>query len=170
LSLLRATLESTADGLLVVDSGGRIVSYNRKFAELWRLDEATLSYGDDERALTAVLDQLKDPDAFVRRVQELYQTPAAESCDVVEFLDGRVYERYSQPQRVGEMIVGRVWSFRDVTERRTAEQALRERERELAATVEALRQSQHRSQIMADRMHAVASAAAGVLGADSLEA
>ncbi|MEZ5333181.1 MAG: diguanylate cyclase [Thermoanaerobaculia bacterium] len=124
LSLLGAALDSTADGLLVVDLAGRIISHNHKFAEIWGVPEEILAEGDDDRALESVLDQLVEPGAFMARVRELYSDPAAESHDVLEFKDGRVLERYSQPQRLGDSIVGRVWSFRDVTERRRAEERI----------------------------------------------
>lgn len=121
-SLLQATLESTADGLMVVDSEGRIQSYNRKFAEMWSLSDDVLKTQDDAKALSSVLALLKDPDAFLAKVNELYIEPDAESFDLLEFNDGRVYERYSKPQRVGGRTVGRVWSFRDISERKRTQE------------------------------------------------
>jgi len=132
LSLLSATLESTADGILVVDLQGRITSYNRKFATMWRLPERVLDTRLDERFIEHVHDQLKDPDAFLRRVRELYGDIEASSFDVLDLRDGRVFERYSQPQRIRGSIVGRVWSFRDVSERRRTE----EQNRLLAHTIQ----------------------------------
>ncbi len=124
LSLLNATLDSTADGILVVDNDGRIRSFNRKFVEMWSLPESILATGDDAQALTYVLSQVQDPDDFLAKVRELYAQPEADSRDLIEFRDGRTVERYSQPQRVDGTPVGRVWSFRDITERVRLEREL----------------------------------------------
>ncbi|APR77833.1 Two-component sensor histidine kinase [Minicystis rosea] len=121
LSLLRATIDSTTDGILVVNRTGRIAAYNRRFAEMWDLPRGIATGDDDGSALQAVRSQLQDPEAFLARVRALYQMPEAESFDVIELCDGRIFERYSQPQRVGRRVIGRVWSFRDVTDRRRAE-------------------------------------------------
>jgi diguanylate cyclase (GGDEF)-like protein len=123
-SLLEATLQSTADGILVVDGEGAMVSYNDEFVRMWRIPDHVMDTGDDEQALWYVVDQLADQESFVEKVRELYEQPDAESYDVLEFKDGRVFERYSRPQRVGGESVGRVWSFRDITERRRFESEL----------------------------------------------
>ncbi|MGH7740482.1 MAG: PAS domain S-box protein [Candidatus Eiseniibacteriota bacterium] len=125
LATLQATLDSTTDGILVVDAKGKIRSYNRKFQELWRVPESILESRNDERAIAFVLDQLRNPEAFLAQVRHLYSHPGETSFDVLEFKDGRVYERYSQPQIVAGEANGRVWSFRDVTQRLNLENQLR---------------------------------------------
>jgi len=124
-SVLQATLESTADGILVVDLHGTIVSHNRHFEEMWRLPAALIAANTDaagrRRLIEHVRDQLVNPQVFVDGIQERYAEPQSDSFDVLIFKDGRVLERYSIPLRLEGRSVGRVWSFRDVTARRRAE-------------------------------------------------
>jgi diguanylate cyclase (GGDEF)-like protein/PAS domain S-box-containing protein len=124
LSLLSATLDATGDGILVVGLDGHITSVNRKFAQLWHLPDDLLDAKVDAAAIDYVLPQLANPEVFAAKVAELYARPDAHSHDVLHFLDGRVFDRYSQPQYVDGEIVGRVWSFRDSTERNRLEEQL----------------------------------------------
>lgn len=132
-SLLTATFESTADGILVVGEKGEIISFNRRFLELWHIPHELAEQRVDRPLLEFVLSQLKDPAAFIAKVEELYHAPEETSIDELEFLDGRVFERYSQPQRLGNTIIGRVWSFREITERKRAYEQVRESEARFAS-------------------------------------
>lgn len=149
LSLLRATLESTADGILVVDLSGKILSFNQKMADMWEIPAEIFACGDDQRAIDAALDKLIRPEEFMSKVMELYRNPDEASYDVLELKDGRTFERYSQPQRINDLPVGRVWSFRDVTARRRAEEHARLLAREQAARAEA-EHSQKRAALLAE--------------------
>ena len=133
-SLLRATIESSASGLLVVDNEGRITTYNNRFLEMWRIPAELLAQGDNQIVLKVVLDQLQEPEVFFARIKTLDQRPAEESYDTLHFKDGRIYDRVSRPQRLGDKIIGRVWSFRDVSENQRAQDLMRY-ERQLLRTL-----------------------------------
>jgi PAS domain S-box-containing protein len=129
LSLMRATLESTADAILVVNGDGRIETFNLNFADMWGLDIAQAGdHASEEAVLRKILDQLVAPELFLASVRDLYSRSEDEVFDVLHCKDGRVLERYSRPQLVASQPIGRVWSFRDSTEQRGAEAALRESE------------------------------------------
>jgi len=124
LSLQKATLDATADGILVVSTDGKVVSFNRSLAQMWQVPESVLEGADQPAVMAAVRDQLLRPEEFVAKVQHIYRHGELESSDTLEFKDGRVFERVSKPQTVDGAIVGRVWSFRDVTDRKRLEQRL----------------------------------------------
>ena len=117
-----AGASSPPRGILVVDLDGKILSFNQKMADMWGIPPEIFASGDDQRAIGAALEKLVHPDDFMAKVMELYRHPEEASYDVLELKDGRTFERYSQPQRIDDVAVGRVWSFRDVTSRRRADE------------------------------------------------
>ena len=127
-TLLQTTLDSTADGILVIGAGGRVLSFNERFLEMWRIPSDLAAGGDDDRLIQFVLDQVVDPAEFLRVIRSIYEQPEAESFDVIDFTDGRRFERHSIGRKIEGVAPVRVWSFRDVTARFAAEAALRDSE------------------------------------------
>lgn len=122
LSLLEATLNATADGILVLDRGGRIKGANRQFQHIWGIPDAAVRTGDNEKTVVYALELVKDRETFDALRKKSFAHPEEESFHVVELRDGRIIERYSRPQILGECVVGQVLSFRDVTQRHQAQE------------------------------------------------
>lgn len=135
LSLLRATLECTADGIMMVNGTGQVVDWNQKFVNMWRIPQQLMEAGPEKLSFEYILDQLSDPSAIIADVDFLYKNPDWQGeLGKLFFKDGRIFERYTQPQRIGSEIVGRVYSFRDITQRHFAEEALLIRKRAIEAS------------------------------------
>ena len=124
LSIVSATIESSDDGILVVNTQGKIVFFNSRFAEMWGIPNHIIMSGDDEQALSFAANLLADPQAFIQRIHDAYAQPDAVIYDLLKFKDGRIFERHSQPQRDGGSSVGRVWVFRDISQRARMEEQL----------------------------------------------
>ena len=128
---LLSILESTGDGILAVDHDGkRVIKTNRRYAEMWRIPQSIINAGDNNALRNFVLNQLSDPDAFLKRVQKLYGTDTV-AVDMLFFKDGRVFERHGFPMMMDKAVLGRVWSFRDITEHKRQERELSEKSAEL---------------------------------------
>ena len=120
----QSVLEATSDAVLVVSSTGAVDAYNQKFASIWGAPQALIDQGNDGALLDWVVSKLVNPQAFIQRVTHLYAHPDQSSFDTLDLNDGRVIERYSHPNWVNDKVVGRVWSFRDVTDSRRAQEEL----------------------------------------------
>lgn len=135
LSLLRATLESTADGIMMVNGHGQVVDWNQKFVEMWRIPSHMLESGTESIGFEYILEQVSNPATVIADVEFLYKNPNWQGeLPIIHFKDGRVFERFTQPQQIGSEIVGRVYSFRDVTQKMMADDELRIRERAIEAS------------------------------------
>ena len=121
LAVLRATLESTTDGILVTDTNGRVTDFNKKYVEMWRLPPGTMNAGNPEHPLEIASRQFKEPGQFLARVKEINASAPPETFDLLELADGRVFERSSNLQNRDGRNTGRVWNYHDVTSRRQEE-------------------------------------------------
>lgn len=116
-SQLRATLEATVDGILVIDLERRIVNMNHRFSAMWGLPEELLMLQDDSRVFGFMAGKVQRPDQYLGRLDEIENNSDGESSDILDLQDGRTFERKSRPQYLRDQIIGRVYSFSDISDR-----------------------------------------------------
>jgi len=154
LALVRATLECTTDGIVVVDEFGKVTGFNENFLKMWGLPPEVMSAVDHRHLLEMSGHRFRDPGQFLARIEDISASSLPEAFDVLELADGSVFERYSRSQFVDRRNVGRVWSFRDVTERKRAEDERKQLlEREQLARAEAERASRMKEDFLANLSH-----------------
>ncbi|MBD2677131.1 MULTISPECIES: PAS domain-containing sensor histidine kinase [Nostoc] len=127
LCLLQATLESNPDGVIAVRCNGDIVTFNQKFVEMWQVPDSIVISRNYQQYLTFYRNQLKQPETFYQNIEQLEIDSQKDfrRCDILELKDGKVFEQYSKPLRLGEKRIGTVCSFRDITQRQQAEAEVR---------------------------------------------
>ncbi|HEY3421497.1 MAG TPA: PAS domain S-box protein [Methanomassiliicoccales archaeon] len=123
-AVLRATLDSSDEGILVITDDGVISEHNLRFLDMWRIPSSIMETGSAQRVIDYAKNQLKDPDRFARYVEDCRNNPDQDGVIILEFQDGRVAEVYSTPERIGNEIVGWFFSFKDITRQKEFESRL----------------------------------------------
>jgi len=131
LAIMHATLESTTDAILVTDEANYVREFNEKYVKFWGIPPHMMVTAHAGELWNYISPQLKDPAAYLARLQDIVASCAPETFDVLELKDGRVFERNSAIQLIKQRNVGRVWSFRDITQRKRAQDALANEKRVL---------------------------------------
>lgn len=146
-AMMRATLESTTDAIVLTDGAAKVTGFNQKYAQLMGLTPKKVSQMGVQQLRELFSRQFKDPEKFIAGTRAIYADGLPETFDEIEFADGRIFERYSKLQKIDKRTVGRVWSFRDITERRRGVEKLR------AAKTEAERASKAKDDFLALLSH-----------------
>lgn len=147
LSLVRGTLDSTAYGTIAVSYEGEVLSYNQKFLEMWNIPNSLVLSKDSEECRNFFACQLINPEAFCRSVWEVSRESEATTYDILELKDGRVFAQYSQPQRLADKIIGRVWSIMDITELKQRTEAEIQDDRGKIETIQAIEKAKELSEL-----------------------
>ena len=138
LAMMRATLDATGDGIMVTDPERRVTNCNRQYLGMWGLSDDLLDAPEHRHPAHDCVRQVKDPARYLARIDAIYSSAPPESFDVLEIADGRVFERMSRIQFLEGQNVGRVWSYRDISERRRTEQSLLQQSEWLRITLSSI--------------------------------
>ncbi|MBS0271850.1 MAG: EAL domain-containing protein [Proteobacteria bacterium] len=153
LSVTRSTLESSTDGIVVVDTEGKIIDYNNRFVDLWKIPDSIIKTKDYNIVLEYMLGQVNDSKGYIEKSKIIQQHPEEIDIFQVNFKDNRIFEQYTQPQKIDQKTIGRVWSFHDVTKRRLLEKKL-----EIQATHDHLTGLPNRALLFDRIQHAISEA------------
>ncbi|MEI6332546.1 MAG: PAS domain S-box protein [Pseudanabaena sp. ELA645] len=137
-ALLTAEQEASFDRVLVIDEHRKVVTYNQKLLRLWNTSPELIAKGDDQELVSSILNQLTHPTEFLQKVEYLYSHPTEISRDEISLLDGRFFDRYSAPIYWSNSSYGRVWFFRDISDRKQSEIALQESRKFIQTVVDTI--------------------------------